>query len=143
MTTLDEARSSFSKEIHIARMLNNQRWNQLTSLKLLNLGLSIKQVTAKKHKNDEINQYTNGCESFHRENAMFGLSRVWRQFFNLENNTFTNSDRSTSNTRLTRVVLYCKCAHSAHWLTHLARYKNRNSISIVNVISIQNRILTN
>ena len=56
------------------------------------------------------------------------LSRVWRQFFNLENKTFTNSDRSTSNARLKRVVLHCIYAHSAYWLTHLARYKNSNSI---------------
>ena len=71
------------------------------------------------------------------------LLRKLRQVFNLENKAFTNIDKSTTNTRLARVVLCCKCAHSANWLILFTKYRNSNSESIVNVISMQNKISTN
>ena len=64
-------------------IFKNKRWNQLASLRrFTELKPShIKQETAKKHEKYEINQYTNGCEPFHRTNAMFGIVTCMTSIF--------------------------------------------------------------
>ena len=76
------------------------------------------------------------AKSFIKRTPCLALTHAWCQILikKLRMKYLQASNRSSSNTRLTRAVSCCKSTHLTHQLILLARYNNSNEIVNINSI---------